>query len=303
MAFAQGSRTRLAIGEQADFTTDAAAMKILPYNSHSLDLTKARVASSEINSDRMPRVDRHGNREVSGDIVGELRSEDFDLLIESALFSDFAAGTGNRTISNGVTPKFLTVEDGALDIAQYRKFQSLAVTSMNISAGPNAMIMGTFGMVGRNLVQSGSELHDPSAVTGGEPWDSYSGAITEGGSTIALITALDFTLTNSFGPTFVLGSAVTPQLEYGNSIVEGTMTAYYEDAVLINKFLNETESALTIEFDDPTSGGAYTFSFPRTKLNGASVPVGSPQSRLISIPFIALYDSSAGHQLEIVATD
>jgi len=305
MTFAQGARTRLAIGEQADFDTDAAAMAILPFNTHDLDLTKERVAGNELLGDRMPTVDRHGNRQVGGSISVDLRDTDFDLLIESALFSSFDT---SGVIANGTTPKFLTIEDAALDLStpQYRKFQGCAVNTMAISAQRNAMIAATFGVVGKNLVQGTSQLAAPSDPSGGEPFDSYSGSIFEGGTAtgdaIATVTQLDFTLSNSFAPTFVLGSDVTPQLEFGRSEISGTLTSYYEDATLIDKFLNETESSLQVTFDDPASGGAYTFDFPRIKLNGAAVPVGSPQSRLITIPFIALKDASSGYQLQITKT-
>lgn len=305
MTFAQGARTRLAIGSQADFDTDAAAMTILPYNSHTLDLTKERVQGNELIGDRAPRVDRHGNRQVGGEIVVDMRDSDFDLLIESALFSSFAS---DGTIENGTTETFLTIEDAALDqgTPQYRKFQSCAVNTMNIRAEPNSMIIGTFGIVGKNLIQSTSELATPSDPSGGEPWDSYSGSIFEGGvataDEIALVTSLDLTLTNSYAPTFVLGSDVTPKLEFGRMQIEGSLTAYYEDADLIDKFLNETESSLQFTFDDPASGGAYTFTLPRIKINGASVPVSSPQSRVITLPFVALYDSSDEFLIQISKT-
>ena len=63
MAFAQGSRSSLAyITETAFGTTPSTpTLATLPINSHSLDLTKDRVEGNQINADRMPRVDRHGN--------------------------------------------------------------------------------------------------------------------------------------------------------------------------------------------------------------------------------------------------
>jgi hypothetical protein len=41
---------------------------------------------------------------------------------------------------------------------------------------------------------------------------------------------------------------------------------------------------------------------PRIKINGAAVPVANPQSRLITIPFVALKDSSTGTQFRITRT-
>ena len=77
---------------------------------------------------------------------------------------------------------------------------------------------------------------------------------------------------------------------------------FYQDAVLINKFLNETESSLQIVLDDRVAGLGYTLLMPRIKINGAAVPVGSPASRLITLPFVALRDSTTGTQLRITRT-
>ena len=86
------------------------------------------------------------------------------------------------------------------------------------------------------------------------------------------------------------------------AMVEGTLTAYYEDATLINKFLNETETSLSITLDDPTQSNGYTFIMPRVKYNGANTPVANPQSRFIEIPFVALYDEGTATMLRIIRT-
>ena len=80
------------------------------------------------------------------------------------------------------------------------------------------------------------------------------------------------------------------------------MTVYYEDDTLINKFLNETESSIEVSVNDPTGSNAYTFLFPRVKYNGASVPVQNPQSRLITLPFVSLYDGTEGSNLTMTRT-
>lgn len=292
MAFAQGSRSQLTYVVESSFgaTPSAPAMITIPYNTHSLSLTKERVQGEEIQADRIPRVDRHGNRQVGGDIVVELRDTDYDDLIESAFFNTFTSA-GELTI--GTSQQFLTIEDGALDISEYRQFVGCGVSSMSVSIAPNQMVNTTFSLVGQDMTQSSTSLDStPTAASGGEPFDSFSGTISEGGSPIAIVSSLDFSITNSLAPTFVVGDNTTPQLEFGRAVVEGTVVAYYEDEALINKFLNETESSLQVVLDDPASGSTYTFDFPAIKYNGADVPVANPQSRLITLPFVALYDSS-----------
>jgi hypothetical protein len=81
------------------------------------------------------------------------------------------------------------------------------------------------------------------------------------------------------------------------AVVEGTMSIYYKDAAIINKFLNETETSLQVTVDNAAGTTPYTFTFPRIKYTGANVPLASPQSRIIELPFVALKDNTAGTNL------
>ena len=296
MAFAQGSRSSLSFITEATFgTTPAGPLLNLPFSTHSLNLTKDRVAGTDIQADRMARVDRHGNRQVGGDIVVDLRDGDFDVFLESAMLNTWAT----NVLKVGTTPKFLSIEDYAADINQRRLFTGMSVSTMGISLAPNQMVTTTFGMVGKDMtITQPSPYVDPTPASGAQPFDAYSGDISIGdvGNAVAsaIVTSLDFTLNNSYAPTFVIGDDSAPSLEYGRAEVEGTLTAYFEDQNLIERFLNETESALTVSVDDPTGANAYTFTFPRIKINSADVGVDGPTSRMISMSFVALYDDSVG---------
>ena len=303
MAFAQGSRSSLSYIAETTFGTTPSTPTLanLPINSHSLDLTKDRVEGNEIQADRMTRVDRHGNKQAGGSIEVDLRKGDYDELLESAFFNSYATDV----LKVGTTPKFFSMEDAANDIAQFRLFTGLAVSTASFSIAPNQMVTATFDMVGKGMTQSGttgSTGGAPTASSTNAPFDSYSGTITDGGSGISIVTSIDFSLTNSLAPTFVVGADNAQSLEFGRAVVEGTMTVYYEDETLINKFLNETESSITVSVDDPTGANTYTFEFPRVKYNGASVPLQNPQSRLITLPFVALYDTVENTNLKMTRT-
>ena len=300
MAFAQGSRSRLAFGVESTFGTAASSYTNLPFNTHSLNLAKERVSGNEIQPDRMPRVDRHGNRSVGGDITVDLRNSDYDSLIESAMLSSFSTGE----IKVGTTPKYFTIEDYAGDIDQARLFTGCSVSTMNVSLAPNQMVAATFGIVGKDMSISATEKTVAAAGVS-EPFDAYSGALKVadvdgigGASALSVVTSVDFTVTNSFAPTFVVGSGSAPCLEFGRAEIEGTITAYFEDATLVNRFLNETESAIEVSVADP-SANTMTFLFPRVKFNAADVPVDGPTSRVITLPFVALYDDTELTNLKI----
>ena len=303
MAFAQGSRSSLAyIAETAFGTTPASpTFAYLPFNTHSIDLSKDRVEGNEIQSDRMTRVDRHGNKQAGGSVEVDLRKGDFDEFIESAFFSSFSTDV----VKVGTTPKYFTIEDAAEDISQYRTFTGMAVSGMSVSIAPNQMVSTTFDMVGKDMTQAATTASTggtPTAASSNQPFDSYSGTISDGGSAVSIVTSIDFSIQNSLAPTFVVGSDAAQSLEYGRAVVEGTMTVYYEDATLINKFLNETESTIEVSVDDPTGANSYTFLFPRVKYNGASVPVQNPQSRLITMPFVGLYDATEDTNIKLTRT-
>jgi|11BtaG_2_1085332.scaffolds.fasta_scaffold49709_1 hypothetical protein len=296
MAFAQGSRSRLAFGVESTFGSAASSYTNLPFNSHSLNLSKERVAGNEIQPDRMPRVDRHGNRSVAGDITVDLRDSAYDDLLESAMLSTFST----NVLKVGTTPKFLTLEDYAEDIGQARLFTGCTVSTMSVSMAPNQMVSATFGMVGKDMTISGTQKTVATAGVG-EPFDAYSGSLLVadvdgiGGATaLSTVTGVDFTVTNSFAPTFVVGSDSAPQLEFGRAEIEGTITAYFEDLSLVNRFLDETESAIQVSVAEGTTAGdnVMTFLFPRVKFNAADIPVDGPTSRIVTLPFVALYDDA-----------
>lgn len=297
MAFAQGSRSSLSYIVESTFgTTPAGDFINLPFTTHSLNLTKDRVAGNDIQSDRMPRVDRHGNRQASGDIVADLRDADYDAFLEAAMLNSWSADV----LKVGTTPKFFSIEDYSADIDQARLFTGMTVNTMGMSLAPNQMITTTFGMVGKNMTVGATEKTQTDA-SGAAPFDAYSGDLSIGNvgspSASAIVTGLEFTLTNGFAPTFVIGDDSAPSLEYGRAEVEGTLSAYFEDAALLNRFVDETETAIEVSVGDGTND--MTFLFPRVKINSADVGVDGPTSRVISMSFVGLYDTTEGTNLKI----
>lgn len=306
MPFSQGSRSSLSYITESTFgTTPAGNFQNIPFSTHSLDLTKERVQGSDIIGDRMPRVDRHGNRQVSGDIVVDLRDGDYDDLLAAGMLStwDTSPVSNPDELKVGTTPVYFSIEDYAADIDQARLFTGCTVTSMAFSLAPKQMVTCTFGLIGKDMTISATEKTQDSA-SGAAPFDSYSGNITLGDaggspSAITSLAALEFTVDNGYQPNFTIGSDSAVQLSYGRATIEGTATFYFEDASLINRFLNETETEMTVGVDDPTGANDYGFYFPRIKINGAPVPVSGEDSRMIEMPFVALYDSTEGSNLTI----
>lgn len=289
MPFSQGSRSGLAFVNEVTYATTPGtpSMVDIPFSTSDLNLTKEILESPDIRSDRAISYYRHGNRQVGGPIGFALRADDHDMFLESAFFNQFSAGV----LKIGTSLRSMTIEERSLDISQYRRFTGCVVSQLQVTCQVNATVNASATIVGSNMTTSTSPLDasiTPYSIN--DPFDTYSGAVLENGSPIAAITSADFTIDNGVSPTFVLGSAATPQLEYGRSRITGTIQAYFENLTLMNKFINETESSLQINMTTPSGADTYTFLFPRIKYNGGSVPISNEQSRIINMPFAALYD-------------
>jgi hypothetical protein len=305
MAFLQGSRSGLAYVTEVTYGTTPTTPTLtpIPYTSHTLNLAKQRVQGNDIQPDRMQRVDRHGNRTAAGDVVADLRKTDYDAFLESVFMNSWAT----NVLKVGTTLKSFSIEDQANDTNAtdaFRLFTGMSVSKLDVSIRPNQMVTGTFGFVGSDMSTAATSAGTNGALTNFKPFDAYSGTIKiadAGGvlASVATITGVDFSIDNAFNPTFVVGSAITPQLEYGMATVEGTITAYFDDRTLINRFLNETETAFEVQVDSPDAAAGQTWFFPRVKFNAADVPVTGPESRIITIPFVALYDTTEATNVKL----
>lgn len=296
--FAQGSRSQLAFAKESTYGTAVTVTTNLPFNTHSLTLNKERVAGNEIQKDRMDRVDRHGNVSASGDIVVDLRHGTYDELIASAMLSSADLSSAfdgdGESLSIGTANRFFTIEDQMADINKARKFTSMHVNSMGISIAPNQMVQATFGMLGQTMTSNQTPTSIAAADVEAAPFDSYNGSISIGGSAVSIITAIDFTVTNNYANNFVVGSNTAPVISAGKAVVEGTVSAYVENTtVLHDLFVDETESSISVTVkDNTTTPDGLTFDMPRVKFNGADLPVSGGDARIVTLPFIALYDAT-----------
>lgn len=298
---AQGARSQLLLKKQSALGVVATGnFTRLRYNTHSLNVAKDMIEANEIRGDREVYDARHGNRSARGDIAVDLTFGDHDALIESIMFNPF----DTDSVQIGVAPQYLSIEDGALDIAQYRMFESMVGNTMQLSIRPNQMVTATFGMIGLDggAPAGSSSGGTPVAPTTNSPFDSFNGALydnaEESGNEVAVVTSLELNVDNGVNPAFAVGQQTPIFLEFGRGRVSGTLTAFYQDASWLTRFLNETESPLVMNITDP-DGNVMEFRMPRVKFSGGDVPVANEQSRIITMPFIAMKDEVIGSALKI----
>jgi hypothetical protein len=299
---AQGLRSRQSlyyVTEVTPGTTPATPTLIeIPIaGAPTLAIEKDNFRSNVIKSHRQTTTLRHGVRRTAGDIPIELAYGDFDTLFESLMHSTWST----NVLKVGTTQKFFTLERRFPDISEYQPFAGCMMNTFNFSAQPNGMITASFGVLGLGGMTpaSATVANTSTAATGNEPFDGFTGSITEGGSA-ANVTAIDLTVTNNGALPYVVGTDTAARVNSGMFSVTGNLTAFFESEALVNKFLAETESAIVVEFEGIT-GGDLSFTLPAVKYTGASI-TDADEGLLVQMPFEAYYDGSAATSLTITRT-
>lgn len=300
MAFAAGSYHSVRYIPEATFNTDPSYSGVteLRHTSCSLVLTKDSFRSNELRDDRQISCFRHGQRRVGGDMGIEFSAGEFDSVLELALFNKWA-GTGTKLLVAGVTPYSFQIERAFTDIDKYGKFTGCMVNTFSLNIPANGLVTGSVGWVGASARYSATPLVSDVSITASQvycPFDSFSGVLMEGGTTLATVTSMDFSINNGLEAAFVIGQDYAPQITPGMSDITGTLSAYFSDITLLNKFINETESSLLVKLG---SSPFYKITFPNIKYSGGDNPASGPGPIMLNLPFQALYESGTSKNITI----
>lgn len=306
---ADGSRHSMRLVAEVAYGTTPATPAFTPirHTGTTLGLSKEALQSEEIRDDRQIADFRHGARQVGGDISIELSFSSFDVILEALMGGTWDVdepSAGIDTLKAGTTRRSFTIERFFGDIASldkpYHRFTGVEFNTMQLAINANAMITGTFGVVGKDMITDTAIVAGATygAPTTTSPLDSFTGTLEENGTLIAVITEIQLNLDNGLDPRFVVGSKTTIRPSIGRSNVSGNITAYFENSLLLDKFINETESNINFTLPDG-AGNELRFTLPRIKYNGGQPDVQGDGPITLSLPFQALLDSVTGTNIII----
>ena len=296
MAIAIGSRNQVSyITESTWGTTPGTPQMIgLPYTSFSVAMTKDTFEDNSVNADRMQRYNIHGNRKVGGDIDVNLSHGNFDALFESALQSSFTT----NVLKTGSTRKSFTIEQGSLDIGQYTVYTGMVVDKVTLSVPVSGLVTAKFSMLGKDATISQTPLDASITAPGAkQPYIHAGGTFKEGGSVVAFMTAIELSIDNGHTVNNSLGTLTARDFSAGFATVSGKVSAYFEDAVMINKFINATDSSLDFTLTDGTN--TMQFALPKIKYTGGTRAFSGQGPVMIEMPFAALWDSGTSSNIVI----
>lgn len=184
---------------------------------------------------------------------------------------------------------------------RYHSFLGQEFNKLTIKIAPEAIVTVDFDLVGQNAstpsdtAPVGCTYVDPNT---NEPMDSFSGAISEGGSAFALATELTLTLENGLATKPIIGTDLSLEPSIGRSNVSGSLTMHSDSPAQLEKFYAETESSLKLTLAD-LAGNAYRITLPRIKYNGGQNDANGQGPITPALPFQALLDSTTGTNIII----
>jgi len=249
--------------------------------------TKAANVSEEIGVSQ-PKNVRLGPQRNAGDMSIELSYGTYDDFLAALLRGSWSTDV----LKVGTTFSSFTFENKFTAVAaEYEIFRGVIFDTLSLDCKPETIVTGSFGMLAASIEPAAATLDaDPTAASTTLPFDSFSGSISEGGVELFTITGLNLSIQNNAELGLVIGSTTAQTQNRGVFSVTGSIDAYYADNTLIDKFLNETSSSLTLVLSD-AAGNSLTIDFSNIKYTGSTKNIGSGPI-MLNMPFQALYDST-----------
>jgi len=273
----------------------------LPHTGTTLALSKDGIESEKLRGDRQIEDFRHGNKSVAGDVSAEMEYGAFDDALEAVMCGSWTT----NVLKTGTTRRSFTLERkfADLDTAEFHRHTGCEFNSLSLSIAPNSMVTASLSVVGKDISLATTEIASStySSDVGNTPFDSFTGSITEGGSSIATVTSLDISIENGLEPLFSIGSDTTNRPSIGKSRVTGSLTTYFDSKTLYEKFINETASEIVCTLTD-VDGNSLQIDIPNVKYNSGQPDVSGEGAVTVSMDFVALYSSSDASQLVITRT-
>lgn len=178
------------------------------------------------------------------------------------------------------------------DVVQYQVNNGVCVNDLQMNIVPESIIGGSLALLGMSAQALSSTPASALATLdqlNNSPMSAFEGAIVEGGGVIGVATSMSYTLArgNSLAP--VIANKFSPDVFNGVAKISGSLTAYFENGALLNKFVNETESSIFLRLEDPdTTTGFLTNVFPRVKYMGGTIDPPQEGAVPLEMPFKAL---------------
>lgn len=310
--FADSSSSGLAFGKQADCGEQQEQLQELRFTSSDLQFSADSTQSEEIRNDRnVPDLIRTATS-VSGSVGYELSYETYDTFIEAALSTSGSLDGAGTAAINGVNKSYFTFEDNTTGNATfYRQFTDCEIDTMSFNIAQGEVLSGTMGIMGRASTSGTSSIdtdgYFPATTTPVYNAVEMVSSIKVDDVDIGEVQALTIDISNNKREQRAIGNVGLAGVGDGQFIVTGTMTIYFTDLTMYDKFLNDESFKFELLLDDNTgliTGNRIGIEMPKVKFGNVSWSIpGNNQDILLEADYQAIYDTGILGTLSMFTND
>lgn len=211
-------------------------------------------------------------------------------------------------IKNGTTERSFTIERQHTDVAStYELYTGVKVNSMTVNVAAGSISRYTFALLGQDEVSAAASAassttdHATNPIMNGV--DNVYAVRENHASLGTIVRSFSLTVANNHFARQAVGSLGPVSMGSGSCVVTGTLSVYFENNTLLDKFRNWTTTNLSFILQD-SAGNAYCFHIPECKLTlGRAATPGLNQDITAELSFQGYRDTTYGHTLRITRWD
>lgn len=203
----------------------------------------------------------------------------------------WTVAVAGRKLTQGTQKRSFTIEQALADASLWERYTGVRVNGAAFNVQPNGMSTVSWELMGQNFAMGTASAYftSPTAETTTGVLSGVDGFLRLDGEEQAVVTGLQLNFTNNMTMTPVIGATQAPDIFYGRMVVTGTVSAYLEDADLVNAFISESEIDLVATLEAGTDPQDFlSFNMQRIKLTGAQKTIGPDGGVIAQFPFQAL---------------
>ena len=219
---------------------------------------------------------------------------------------DFTDVENTATVKAGDDRKSFSVLREFSDMTgdKFLLLSGLEVATWSLTASANAIAKSTFTFFGRK--QEGPDASAPTGTSYApaldtEPFDTFSGSLKIDGVSKCIVTDYSLTVNNGHTARYAVGCAESDDPSVAQSVIEGSITAYFEDMSLYKKFIDEEKMSLELTLAD-SNGNKLVVKLPNLRLTSGTQPDVSGDGPItIPINFTAHKDDALDSHISVTS--
>lgn len=230
------------------------------------------------------------------------------LTVQETLTTEAAGPTvtiSGSVISNGTTLNSFTFEKQQTDLTNvFQSAVGCVINQWKLTVNVGNPITADFDILGKSLNSTTSSVGTGAAVAAPtndimETVDNVADVREGGTATTIDISEITIDMNNNAAARQAIGQLGAVGIRLDQAALSGTLHAYFEDATLLEKYLNFTSSSLSFRLED-ASGNAYVIYIPKIKYtDGNNDTPNSNSDVMVTLNWQAEYDPTTGKTIMI----